>query len=82
MKTSEPNIYQIVRIPDDALAYHGLKVFDECKRIGWRLAEEWSTITYRPHTWKLAHAYRIQGNNGYWSVLMSFPDKGVSYVIS
>lgn len=61
---------QIVCIPDDVFYYYSDKGIDivaqECGRVGYQLAWELSTITYKAHTWKAVHGYRIQGVPALW----------------
>lgn len=61
---------EIVRIADNVWYYYWQKGVDivsqECSRIGYPLAWEMSTITYKAHVWKAVHGYRIQGDEALW----------------
>lgn len=63
-------MHTIIRIPDDSFYYYSDRgvdiVFQECARAGYPLAWEMSTITYKAHTWKATHGYRIQGDSALW----------------
>lgn len=70
-------INTVIRISDDSFYYYSSRGVDivsrECSRIGYPLAREMSTITYKAHTWKATHGYRIQGDSALWVRVDVFP---------
>lgn len=67
-------INQVIRISDQSLLSKGTDIISrECARVAYPLVWEISLITYRAHTWKATHGYRIQGDPAIWVRIDVYP---------